>query len=63
MIPTQEGEYLSNQTAIRLQPLPMVSTEELRIFLKKTVGYWPQIAKMHMQGMTSVSIFPYTEKH
>ena len=45
----------------------MVSTEELRIFLKKIAGYWPQIAEMHMKGMTSVSsdpcIFPYIEKH
>ena len=56
----------SNQTAIKLQTLPMVSTEELRIFLKKTAGYWPQIAEMHMKGKTSVSsdpcIFPHTEK-
>ena len=50
---------------IRLQPLPRVSTEELRMW--KNPGYWPQIAEMHMKGMISVSpdswIFPYIEKN
>ena len=51
-------------SAIRLQPLPTESPEELRKW--KIIGYWPQIAEMHMKGMISVSpdswIFPYIEK-
>ena len=66
----QEGEqYLPNMAAIRLQPLPMVSTEELKLLKKKKkkkTGNWPQIAEMHMKEVISVSpdscIFPYIEK-
>jgi len=47
---------------IRLQPLPMVSPKEAHDANENT-GYWPQIAKMHIKGMISVSpdscIFPY----
>ena len=54
----QEGEqYLRSGT--RLQPLPVVSTEEKYRNL-------PQIAEMHMKLMTAMSadscIFPNTEK-
>ena len=39
--------------ALELQPLPTVSTKELRGC--EHTGYWPQIAEMHMKGMISVS--------
>ena len=42
-----------NLAASGLQPLPKVSTEELRMW--KNTGYWLQMAKMHMKGMISVS--------
>ena len=61
---TQEGEESLPSEAIRLQPLPTGSPEELGV---KNTGYWPQRAEMHMKGVTSVSpnpcIFPYIEKH
>ena len=46
--------------AIRLQPLPMVSPENMN------TGYWPQIAEVHIKRMVSMSpdscIFSYIEK-
>ena len=63
----QEGEaYLCNLEAPRLQPLLMVSTEELMMW-KKTQDTGPRIAEMHMERMISVSpenscILPYIKK-
>ena len=61
---TQEGEESLPSEAIRLQPLPTGSPEELGV---KNTGYWSQRTEMHMKGVTSVSpnpcIFPYREKH
>ena len=61
---TQEGEESLPSEAIRLQPLPTGSPEELGV---KNTGYWSQRTEMHMKGVTSVSpnpcIFPYIEKH
>ena len=61
---TQEGEESLPSEAVRLQPLPTGSPEELCV---KNSGSWPQRAEMHMKRMTSVSpdscIFPYIEKH
>ena len=61
---TQEGEEFLPSEAIRLQPLPTGSPEELGV---KNTGYWSQRTEMHMKGVTSVSpnpcIFPYIEKH
>ena len=64
---TQEGEESLQSATIRLQPLPMVSSEKLRV--KKNAGYCSQIAETHMKGMVMISmspdsfIFPYKEKH
>ena len=61
---TQEGKNTCPILAIRLQPLPTVSPEELR---GENKGQWPQTAEVHVKGMTSVSpdtcIFPYIVKH
>ena len=43
----------SDPTAIRLQPLPMVNSEELRMWIN--TRYWPPIGETHMKGMISVS--------
>ena len=49
--------------AIRLQPLPVASPEELR---DVKTGYWPLKAKACIKGIISVNpdfcSFPYTEK-
>ena len=34
----QEGEYLRDQAALRLQPLPKVSTEDLRMGKTQDTG-------------------------
>ena len=61
---TQEGKNTCPLAAIRLQPLPIVSGEEVQDV--KSTGFWPQIAEVHIKGMISVSpdspIFPYSEK-
>ena len=71
---TTVGELVSLKTirkkntchlvAIRRQPIPAVSPEELRMY--KNSGYWPRIAEMHMEGMISLSpdpcIVPNPEK-
>ena len=49
----KEEENTCHQAAIRLQPLPTVSPEGAQDVKKQ--GYLPQIAEMHMRGMTSVN--------
>jgi len=57
---TQEGKNTCYLAAIRLQPLPMVSTQETQ---NLKTEYWPQRAKVHIRGMISISqascIFQY----
>ena len=50
---TQEGKKPCYLAAIKLQPFPKASPEEAQNV--KTTGYWPQIAEVHIKGMTSVS--------
>ena len=50
---TQEGKKPCYLAAIKLQPFPKASPEEAQNV--KITGYWPQIAEVHIKGMTSVS--------
>ena len=60
---TQVGKNTRYLAAIRLQPLPMVSTQETQDL---ETEYWPQIAEVPIKGMNLVipdsCIFPYIEK-
>ena len=49
---TQEGKNTCHLAAIRLQPLPMVSSEEVQ---DVKTEYWPWMAEVHIKGMISVS--------
>ena len=56
---------ICNQAAVRLQPLPTMSSKELR--QRKTQDTTPQTAEGHMKRIISVSpdffTFPYIEKY
>ena len=59
---TQEGEYLPSSS----HQNTATSYSEPQGTLEMKTGYWPQMAEVHIKGMTSLSpdswIFPYIKK-
>ena len=70
-----DGELVSPEGTGRKEHLPSSSHQTAATPYSESqgssgcenTGYWPQIAKMHIEGMISVGpdscIFPHTEKH
>ena len=59
--PTALRKNTCDSTASRTAVTPSVSPKGAQDV--KNTGYWPQMAEMHMKGMSTDSyIFPYIEK-